>query len=124
MSRRYRLLPWIPAFAGMTIGKWSPDIILHRLLVAHLRVVGVLAELAAGAALAEEVPPLVELQLNLLQLRLLGFARLAFGLQLEQLMLLARQFVDPVGHMLVFHGVSPFVVGPPIGIIPFFRPGS
>jgi hypothetical protein len=65
--------------------------------------VGVLASVAAGAALAEEVPALVELDLDLVEAGLLIVVealaeRLAF-----QGVLLLDQVADPVKHLLVVH---------------------
>src|SRR5215469_6162627 len=88
-------------------GKNSARIALDGLLVAQLRILGILPELPPRPALAQKIPPLVEPDLDLAQLLPLGIRGAALRFALEQLMLPACQLVDPVGDPLVIHGASP-----------------
>ena len=77
------------------------DVALHGPLVAHVGLVGIHAGRAAGPALVQQVPALVELHADLLQPFLVGLGRLAAGFLLEQLVLFVRELVDVVQHVLV-----------------------
>src|SRR5215470_1634445 len=95
----------IPEKAGSR--RRSAGVALDGLLVAQAGLPGILPELPLGAALAQQVPPLIQLDLDPPKLLLLGLARRALGLPLEQLVLPAGQLVDAVGDLLVIHGNSP-----------------
>ena len=56
---------------------------------------------AAGPALVQQVPALVELHADLLQPFLVGLGGLAAGFLLEQLVLFVRELVDVAQHVLV-----------------------
>src|SRR5262245_24871299 len=88
----------------------SAGVAFDRLLVAQLRALGILAELAPRAALAQQVPALVERHLDALQPLAVRIGRLASCLALEERVLLARQLIDPIGYVPVVHDVSPFAV--------------
>jgi hypothetical protein len=62
---------------------------------------------SASAALMEEVPALVEGDLQALQAGTLSLADLPAGLLLEELVLLVGQLVDAVDDPLVLHTASP-----------------
>ena len=69
--------------------------------------VGVLAGVAAGPALAEEVPALVELDLELAEPGLLALVEAAAGGLALQGVLLLDQRADAVHDLLVVHGSPP-----------------
>src|ERR1700733_1487785 len=84
---------------------------LDGVRVANVRVVGVGAGLAEGAALAQQIPAAVELDLDLAQTFLIGLELVfvvAVGLfAVAELVLLGDQLLDPVGNRLVAHVTNP-----------------
>src|SRR6266516_2970627 len=94
---------------------WEPDelppasahVAVDGLLVAHARLVGVGARRPASPALMEEVPALVEADLEATQPLLVRLGCLASRLLLEELVLLARQLVDPLDDFLIVHDSPP-----------------
>src|SRR5690348_16735988 len=76
--------------------------------VAHVRVVGVAARVAQRAALAEQIPAAVQLDLHRAQPLLVGLERLRVEvvglLALAQVVLLGDEALDPVRDALVAHG--------------------
>jgi hypothetical protein len=81
------------------------QVTLDRALRADVGGVGVLAGVAAGAALAEEVPALVELDLDLVEAGLLVVVEaFAGGLAFEGVLLL-DEGADAVEDLLVVHGL-------------------
>ena len=69
---------------------------LDHLGAAQLRFVGVLTGVTAGPALAEQIPGLVELDLNLAETVLLLFVESVSGVSTFQAVLLLHQGVDAV----------------------------
>ena len=76
----------------------SPLVVLDHLRRAHLGLVGVAAELAQGAALAQKIPALVELDIDRRQARALGVGHVALGVEL---LLLGHQPLDVIENALV-----------------------
>jgi hypothetical protein len=71
-------------------GAQSADVALHGFLVAKARFVGVLPEFPPGPPLAEQIPALIQHNLEALEPLAIGIGRGAMRLPLEQLVLLAR----------------------------------
>jgi hypothetical protein len=81
------------------------QVTLDRALRADVGGVGVLAGVAAGSALAEEVPALVELDFDLVEAGLLVVVEaFAGGLAFEDVLLL-DEGADAVEDLLVVHGL-------------------
>ena len=78
------------------------EVVLHLVDRSHLRGRCVLAELAFGLSLAQQVPALVELRLDLAPPRLPLISRFAVA---GELMLLGDQLADP-REDVVIHGAS------------------
>src|SRR5262245_16998299 len=76
-------------------GLGSARVALDGALVPDGGLVRVLTGVAAGPSLVEQVPALVERHLELGEPLAVGIRRLAAPLALEQLVLLAREVVDP-----------------------------
>jgi hypothetical protein len=76
---------------------------LHRALVADLRLVGIFAAVAEAAPLSQEIPTLVEGDLDPLQpIAIVVWKWLAFA-PLTQPVLLGYQLVDAVDEILIVH---------------------
>jgi len=85
----------------------SVDVALDGSGVADLRLVGVEAGAAASPALVQQVPALVEFDLQLPEAFVLGRSHLLVAGPFEQQMLLVRHLVDPVDEALVLHARLP-----------------
>src|SRR5690348_9993220 len=80
---------------------------LDDLGIAHARRVRVASRLAQRAPLAQEVPALVEPDLDRLEPPVLGLGQAAFGAALVELVLLGDELLDAVVDSLVFHSYLP-----------------
>jgi hypothetical protein len=76
---------------------------LNRLRIARHCLAGVLAELAAGAPLAEQVPALIELDLHRLETLALVLRQRLLAVSVEQVLLFVDELVDPTEHVPVVH---------------------
>ena len=70
---------------------------------ADLRLVRVLAELAPGSPLPQQVPELVELYLDLLELRVVVGRHVAGFALFEQPVLLVHELADVIQHFSIVH---------------------
>src|SRR5215207_9748569 len=91
-------------FIGPEIATYALLLVaLHDLGRAHLGLVGIVAHLATGPPLAEQIPALVERHLDVAQPR----RRVRFGALITQaaleLVLLVDQRTDPLDHICVVH---------------------
>src|SRR5262249_62154908 len=86
---------------------YSAAVALHGLLVAQACLLRVLPEFAPRPALAQQIPALVERDLNAPEPLAVGIGCNTSGFAVEQFMLLARQPVDGFCHPAFFHAVSP-----------------
>ena len=80
---------------------------LDRVGVSHRGFARVLAGVASRAALTQEVPALIEGDLDLPQSFVLGVAEAARPVRLLKPMLFIDQLVDVAEHFLVAHGSTP-----------------
>src|SRR5262249_43772178 len=80
---------------------------LDDLRIAHLRSLGVAARLAQRAALAEQIPALVEPDLDRLQPAMLVVAKRRVGGTRVQVVLLGHEFLDAVVDAFVSHSYLP-----------------
>jgi hypothetical protein len=90
--------------------------VLHDVTGADLGYIGVLAGVAPGPALAEEVPALVELDFYLVQPGSFFVRQLSFAVFSLKLMLFCDESVDVLDNFRVVHGKLlpapvPFVTG-------------
>src|SRR5580765_747409 len=85
----------------------SVHVALDGSLVAHLRLIGIEPRIPPGAPLMEEIPRLVQGDLQMPQTLDVRFRGLASRLFLEQLVLFRCELVDPLQDVLVFHGAPP-----------------
>src|SRR2546425_13374580 len=101
----------IPALCGpVRLGAtcWrSAEIALDGLLVPDRRLIRVEPGGAAGPALVQEIPALVEGDLESLQSLPILWTGLATGLFLEQRVFLVGQLVDASDQILIVHGLLP-----------------
>ena len=88
------------AQAPRAAGLPSAGVAFDRAGVAHIRVVGVAAEFTARAALAQQVPALVELDFDIAQALA---ARVGIGGGIAQALLLGHEVVDVLQDVLVVH---------------------
>src|SRR5688500_18277473 len=73
----------LPPQRGVRAGEEClPLVVLDHLRRAHLGLVGIAAELAQGAALAQKIPALVELDIDRRQSSALGVGHVALGVEL------------------------------------------
>src|SRR5690242_20172922 len=87
-------------------------VVLDRVRGAQRGVVRVLPGGAARATLAQQVPALVELDLDLLHARVKGLVEAVVGLRaVQELVLLLHQRFDVVGDLLVSHAFNPVTRG-------------
>src|SRR5215510_8399228 len=80
-----------------------PEVSLDRLLVPDLGIVRVLAGRPQCSPLVQQVPALVQRDLELLHTLPVGFGGLTLGFLLQESMLLMSQLVDAVDDALVVH---------------------
>ena len=80
---------------------------LHDVGCPDLGVAGILAGVAAGPALAEQVPALVELHLDLAEPARSGVVQLLVAVLALQLMLLSDELVDAIDDLASFIGGLP-----------------
>jgi hypothetical protein len=81
----------------------SADIPLHGFLVSNARFIGVLPELPLGSPLTEQIPALIQHDLQVPKSLTIGVACGAVRLPLEELVLLARKLVDFMVDRCVVH---------------------
>ena len=81
----------------------SVDVALDGAGIANLRLVRIEAGAAPRSPLMQEVPALIERDLQIVQAFSIRGARLAAGFPLKQLVLLRRELVDPAEDVLVLH---------------------
>jgi hypothetical protein len=84
----------------------SGGVAFHGLLVSNVRAVRVEAGGSARASLAQQVPALVQGDLESAQSLPVGVGHLPVRFALEQLVLLACQLVDSAQHLFVVHKPS------------------
>src|SRR5438105_13400598 len=88
----------------------SARVSLDSLLVSDPCVVGLQPRRAPGASLAEQVPALIERDLDLSEPLTVGIGHVQVRFPLEKLVLLARKLVDPAEYLRVVHGRPPVVL--------------
>src|SRR5215471_20054948 len=81
----------------------SADVAFHRLFVANARFIGVLSELPAGSPLTEQIPALIQHDLQVPKSLTIGGARGAVRFPLEELVLLPRELVNPLIDRRIVH---------------------
>ena len=91
----------------------SARVALDLSRISNPRLVRVHPGVAPGPALVQEVPTLIEGDLELLEALAFGLVGLAARLRLPELVLLVRQLVDPLDDLLVVHVGSHPRSGPP-----------
>ena len=88
-------------------GTRSAGVALCRFLVSNPRFIGVLPELPPGPPLTEQIPALIQHDLQVPKSLTIGVACGAVRLPLEELVLLARKLVDFMVDRCVVHRALP-----------------
>jgi hypothetical protein len=86
-------------------------IALDSLLVSNPSPFGVKSRRPPGLSLAEQIPALIQHDLDPLEPVAVSLIRVAVGLPLEEFVLLSRKLIDVVTDLFVVHGFSPKSVG-------------
>jgi hypothetical protein len=89
--------------ADVTVRSASADIALYGFLISNARFIGVLPEFPAGPSLPEQIPALIQHDLQVPKSLAIGVGRGAVRLPLEEFVLLARKLVDPLVDRRVVH---------------------
>jgi len=84
----------------------SARVSLDSLLVSDPCIVGLEPRRSPSASLAEQVPALIERDLDLSEPLTVGIGYVRVRFSLEELVFLARKLVDPAEYLRVVHGAS------------------
>jgi hypothetical protein len=102
----FTFVPWHQHFPEELTG-----IALDSLLVSNPSPFGVKSRRPPGLSLAEQIPALIQHDLDPLEPVAVSLIRVAVGLPLEEFVLLSRKLIDVVTDLFVVHGFSPKSVG-------------